>query len=1095
MAAVAFPTNPGDDEDKPRPAEKYNVKQYRGLADNVVKIKDQVEKERKVASETHDRLRVELKDQDAEAKQIQKEMTVQLNVSNRSYEKLLGAMREITDELRKEVVERRAECDPLYEEIKILKKKLSIIEKPWKEEVAKRDLKILKLQELIPPLEQKIREEKMKLPPVIEKFKEEIKLREDATESVLKEIAFIQVEQKEKDAAAATELAEHKAWAHAQIKPLKEELEETKAILAVATDPYKKEIKELNRTIARLDKELAAVDYSPYEKSLDIKDQAYSKLVRDFEVKTVYNKESIEKMRDNYEAVITKMDKKMVAIERGKDEMLVPFREKIALREKQMETMKVRMEDLKIEEEERREREQAIIKEIKEELAAAKEAVDLSFGELTKAKKQLQAHLEDMEGGAGPFKRMKMLELKLENVTLKCQALIVQRDRELAEKTDIIYNLQVRMRFEADKLGELDKAWDGRIQKKEEGYKKVTGELAFAEGQIVEERERTAARLREVRARELDIVRLKEEHTEELLLRLHDREQLELSIKEREKARLGTTVQYEEHIKVLNAEVQFWRQRREADLSDLAVEVQRRDRARVIVEAELKQVRAEYDKARITWEDKERELDVFIRNRDRHITALKNEIEFINDSWEIKYNNLLAIFEKLQKKYDEVVGPNGPQEAQRRVRDLKEEIVLLNTQIEDLKEQLKKQKRRIRDLELDIDGVMKETCDILAEKERGIAEMVGDYAKLQNKFRELGELMERLLKEADAEKIEIVNSFQLRIDQLEQLVESMRFTDRQELVDKIETWKKAYERVCIQRDDIEDELTELVDIKEVQVQKMAEENNDVRDKQFAERVNWMQEVEDVETRWKKKEIRWGMDKVQQEKRYADLEELLRLAKKEIAKLSVTHDDVGADEEKDELRRIIEEKDQNIAAIEAGIPGIVEENRLLASRVDNVGEDIGAIHDSYKPIIEEKDKIIAKMAREHEDLKQVLEVEMYKAQEACMAIVEQVKRFPNPFEIEVKEMRDKYAQMQAGMIKMNLENIKLREDFIDIRDKKDQEIKELEAQLEVATRILGDVSGIGALQGMSREEAAKMEAEMGIDLDGDGQVGSAKNIAT
>ena len=39
------------------------------------------------------------------------------------------------------------------------------------------------------------------------------------------------------------------------------------------------------------------------------------------------------------------------------------------------------------------------------------------------------------------------------------------------------------------------------------------------------------------------------------------------------------------------------------------------------------------------------------------------------------------------------------------------------------------------DLQLDIDMHMKETADLILQKEQGIAEMVGDYAKLQAQFR------------------------------------------------------------------------------------------------------------------------------------------------------------------------------------------------------------------------------------------------------------------------------------------------------------------------------------------------------------------------
>ena len=73
------------------------------------------------------------------------------------------------------------------------------------------------------------------------------------------------------------------------------------------------------------------------------------------------------------------------------------------------------------------------------------------------------------------------------------------------------------------------------------------------------------------------------------------------------------------------------------------------------------QVRGQFDKARITWESKERELEalcstlsqrrlqnslvlgfsalceVLVRTRDRLVTSLKNEIELVAESWEVKH--------------------------------------------------------------------------------------------------------------------------------------------------------------------------------------------------------------------------------------------------------------------------------------------------------------------------------------------------------------------------------------------------------------------------------------------------------------------------
>eukprot|EP00928_Gymnodinium_smaydae_P058569 TRINITY_DN4175_c0_g1_i1.p1 TRINITY_DN4175_c0_g1~~TRINITY_DN4175_c0_g1_i1.p1 ORF type:complete len:1095 (-),score=408.45 TRINITY_DN4175_c0_g1_i1:485-3769(-) len=1089
MTSVAFPVEEVDEEEKLRRKDKYNLKQYRGLADSIQGIKDQVERERRLALETEQNLRRTLHDTETEAKTVHKELSTQLRVANRSYEQLLGTIRELTDMVRAEEEKRVAEVEPLKVEIKLLKSKLGVIEKPWKDEVAKRDLKILRLQESIPPLEQKIREERMKLPPVIAKFKEEVRVREEATECVLKEVQYWKDEVAEKEARAAEVLQKEKDRAAAEIAPVREELEKVKAELAVATDPYVKEIRELKKTIELKEFELSKVDYSPYEKMIDIKDVAYKKLVRDFEVKQAYNKENHDKMRESFEQVIVRMDKKLQDLMRHQDKLVAPYVETIEERDAEIERLHGKMDLFKQEAAESIQRELDIQTDLRKELKAAKEAVDLSYRELTRAKRQLQEQLDELEGDGGPWKRMRRLEAKLEDVTERCEALVRVKDREIEEKTNIIRNLQLGAKQKLNELAEIDRTWNKRIQKKEEGYQRITAELAFAEGQILEERKRTAAKVKEVKQRELDIIRLKEEHTEELRIRMLDREELERFIRELENSRLSETESYEQEIQRLEEEVVFFRRRADADVADMMTEVQRRDKARKLVEEELAQIRQEYDKARISWEDKERELELVIRTRDRHITSLKNEIEFINDSWEIKYNNLLAIFEKMQRKYDEVVGPNGMNELQRRNRDLKEEIIHLNNIIQDMKEQLKKQKRRIRDLEIEIDGVLKETADIICEKERGMAEMVGDYHKLQNRYREQTELMEKLLKEKDTEMVTTAESFQVRIDQLEQLVESMRFTDRQELVDRIETWKKSYERVCLQRDDIEEELQEIIDIKEGQVLKMAEENNRFKDEALQEAMRYEDEMEKKDATWRQKEIVWRTDAEDLKAKIRDLEMLIEELKARAQKGSLMVDTKADDEEKEELRRIIAQKEEDIKQVEMGVAALVEENRQVTAEVENVGVDIDAIHASYVPKLAEKDKMIKRMQREYDELKEVLELEMFRAQEACRAIEERVRKFPNPFEYECREMRDKYAQMQAGMVKMNLENIKLREDFINVKEAKEEEIKDLEKQLKTAAGLLKDIAQIGVLQSMSPQEIQGLEDVLGVDLDGNGQVGS------
>merc|ERR1712218_661368 len=86
--------------------------------------------------------------------------------------------------------------------------------------------------------------------------------------------------------------------------------------------------------------------------------------------------------------------------------------------------------------------------------------------------------------------------------------------------------------------------------------------------------------------------------------------------------------------------------------------------------------------------------------------------------------------------------------------------------------------------------------------------------------------------------------------------EAMRFTDRQELVDRIKTWQNNYERVCIERDDLEEHYQALLDVKEQQCRKMAEENSDILDQGQREKAKFAIELDELERQWKLKEIQW-----------------------------------------------------------------------------------------------------------------------------------------------------------------------------------------------------------------------------------------------
>merc|ERR1719160_37734 len=100
---------------------------------------------------------------------------------------------------------------------------------------------------------------------------------------------------------------------------------------------------------------------------------------------------------------------------------------------------------------------------------------------------------------------MKMMELKLEAVTEQCALLVKNKDKEISDKAAMISRLQKKLIEDTKRFEDFAAMWDKRVQEKEKGYNKVVAELAFAEGQIVEERKRTAIQIEKVKAREREI--------------------------------------------------------------------------------------------------------------------------------------------------------------------------------------------------------------------------------------------------------------------------------------------------------------------------------------------------------------------------------------------------------------------------------------------------------------------------------------------------------------------------------------------------------------------------------------------------------------
>lgn len=1055
-------------------AEKGNIKKYAGLVHEIGIVKDHVEREKHRHGLEQESLKAQLRNKEREALAVQKELSVQLRCAGRSYQQLLNGCRELQEQLDAEKVARERDKLPYIDEIRALKAQLNKGDKPWRDEISKRDAKILKLQEAANNQDIRLKEAVEAIEPVRKEGEKKLKAAEERAESIQKEVTYLQQALEETTEKWRIDYEKAEVEHHREVMKLQIQIKEIEAESDKIAGPYIKQIKELEIQKQGLEVQLSQVDYTPFEKQVEIKEKGYDKLVHDFRTKEQTHSDNVDRMREGFEEVIQKLDRKLQAVEKEYEKKLDPWKIQVAEKEEENRKLQDRIKIMMEEKAEAREKLQRRNQDLEKELGCAKEGLDRFIQENTKLRQQREQEMEEEAAPTHPKQKMQAMEMRLDEVTRRCEILIKSRDRELKEKTEIISKLQERVLQQSKDNIALDRKWDERVQQKEEGYGILVAQLKHAEGQILEEREKTLAAKKEIQRRDARIVELKQEHAEELRQRLKDRTMLFNRLRELE-GELVTNANREDAIrKEWEATYDDLRIRSDLREADLEIEIVRRDKAKAATEKELLTVRAQFDKARVTWESKERELEVLVRTRDRLVTSLKNEIELVAESWEVKYDKLLSLFDKLQKKYDELLGPGGLAEALRRARDLKEENVELTKLTHELKEMIKKQKRQIRDLQLDIDMHMKETADLILQKEQGIAEMVGDYAKLQASFRKEVEQKERITIELTEEKRAIVASFSARIEQLEQLVEAMRFTDREELVNTIDVWKRAYERICIARDEMEEDFESQLVMKDKQLRKMALDSAEEREAVKKEIESWKEKVLQVEEEWKLKMVPLHVQKDELEKKIVELERNVLIKEQELRRALRLADSRLEDPEKEEMKRRLKELEACIKKQQEGIQVLIEENTKLRENVEEAVEQAEGAEEDWEPQIRWRDERYEAMVKEHEQVKQILQQEMLKAQEACKQIEEQVRRFPNPFEAELEELKDRYAQMQAGTQRLSVENVQLREKLQDQEEAFQDSKKGLEDQLRIAHDILEQVSTLGALRHLSQEAATAVK---------------------
>merc|ERR550514_810143 len=126
----------------------------------------------------------------------------------------------------------------------------------------------------------------------------------------------------------------------------------------------------------------------------------------------------------------------------------------------------------------------------------------------------------------------------------------------------------------------------------------------------------------------------------------------------------------------------------------------------------------------------------------------------------------------------------------------------------------------------------------------------------------------------------------------------MRYTDRDELVEKIASWKKNFEKLILDKEAQRDELTEMIEMKEQQCKKVFIENGELQIKLESAIAAHEEQVQELTDSWSSKN------------------KLMKIAKEyaenELQKLKLEYEAYKVQAEREKKQLSIVEEDPRIA---------------------------------------------------------------------------------------------------------------------------------------------------------------------------------------
>lgn len=178
-------------------------------------------------------------------------------------------------------------------------------------------------------------------------------------------------------------------------------------------------------------------------------------------------------------------------------------------------------------------------------------------------------------------------------------------------------------------------------------------------------------------------------------------------------------------------------------------------------------------------------------------------------------------------------------------------------------------------------------------------------------------------------------------------------------------------------------------------------------------VQFQEEKEHLELKHKNMEAKFKIQQVDLEKQVLDMTQTNNETKRELDKALHDFANMPEDPEKIALRAEVAEKEKQIDASQVALKTFVSQQSVLEAQIDEVKVPYETKITELESKNQASDKVIEKLKKEHEELKDVLQMEMMRAEETCRILEKQFRELPNPFEAEMAELREKVCRDTEG----------------------------------------------------------------------------------